>query len=99
MESNNENAHLHIETVTPDTEKDGQANDQKYNHRVDNEASKEADERSEADKPEGEDNKEPYALYEKTEDNKEEEPAISEDKDSEEENKNDSASDIETVAP
>jgi hypothetical protein len=37
MEDSNQNAHLNIETVTPDTEKDGQPNDQKYNHRVENE--------------------------------------------------------------
>ena len=55
MENTNENAHLNIETVTPDTEKEGLANDQKYNHRVENEGSKDVDDKAEADKAEGTD--------------------------------------------
>lgn len=35
MEDSKKDAHLNIETVTPDTEKDGQPNDQKHNHRSD----------------------------------------------------------------
>jgi hypothetical protein len=66
MENSNENAHLNIETVTPDTEKDGQPNDQKYNHRVENEGTKEANEQSEADTAEATADKDPYAIYEKT---------------------------------
>lgn len=31
--------HLNIETVTPETEGEGKPNDQKYNHRVENEVS------------------------------------------------------------
>jgi len=94
MENNNENAHLNIETVTPDTEKDGQPNDQKNNHRVENEGGKDAGEKSEADKPEGNGEKDPYAVYEKTD-------AV-EDEDSNEEKPTDDddlESDVETVAP
>ena len=96
MENSEENPHLNIETVTPDTEKDGQPNDQKFDHRVENEAAKESDEKPEADKPEGNDEKDPYAMYEKTDADKadgDEPEAEAPDK------KDNSDSDIETVAP
>jgi hypothetical protein len=66
MENTDENVRLNIETVTPETDNEGQPNDQKFNHRVENEASQESDEKPEADKPEGTGEKEPYAIYEKT---------------------------------
>jgi hypothetical protein len=96
MENSEDNPHLNIETVTPDTEKDGQPNDQKFNHRVENEAAKESDEKPEADKPEASGEKDPYAMYEKTEDDK----ADGEKPEGEVlDQKDNSDSDIETVAP
>ena len=96
MENSEENPHLNIETVTPDTEKDGQPNDQKFNHRVENEAAKESDEKPEADEPEGNDEKDPYAMYEKTDaDNAD----GNEPKGEVPDKKGNSDSDIETVAP
>lgn len=96
MENSEENPHLNIETVTPDTEKDGQPNDQKFNHRVENEAAQDSDQKSEADKPEGNGEKDPYAVYEKTDagNSENDEP-----KEGESDQKDSSDSDIETVAP
>lgn len=85
MENSNENAHLNIETVTPDTEKDGQPNDQKHNHRVENEGAKESDEKPAADQSAATQQKEPYAVYEKSNNEKE--------KDSPAENVSDSSTD------
>lgn len=106
MENSEENPHLNIETVTPDTEKDGQPNDQKFNHRVENEAAKDSDEKPEADKPEGTGEKDPYAMYEKDdagnsqdEESKEEKPDDEEANDENFDQKDNSDSDIETVAP
>jgi hypothetical protein len=106
MENSEENPHLNIETVTPETEKDGQPNDQKFNHRVENEAAKKSDEKPEADKPEGTGEKDPYAMYEKedagnseTEEPKEEESNGEKSNDEESDQKDNSDSDIETVAP
>ena len=106
MENSEENPHLNIETVTPDTEKDGQPNDQKFNHRVVNEAAKDSDEKPEADKPEGTGEKDPYAMYEKDdagksqdEESKEEKPDDEEANDENSDQKDNSDSDIETVAP
>jgi len=106
MENSEENPHLNIETVTPDTEKDGQPNDQKFNHRVENEAAKDSDEKPEADKPEGTGEKDPYAMYEKDdagnsqdEESKEEKPDDEEANDENSDQKDNSDSDIETVAP
>jgi len=106
MENSEENPHLNIETVTPDTEKDGQPNDQKFNHRVENEAAKDSDEKPEADKPEGTGEKDPYAMYEKDdagnsqdEESKEEKPDDEKANDENSDQKDNSDSDIETVAP
>jgi hypothetical protein len=111
MENSEENPHLNIETVTPETEKDGQPNDQKFNHRVENEAAKESDEKPEADEPEGTGEKDPYAMYEKDdagnsqdEEPKEDEPNDEKSNgeksnDEEPDQKDNSDSDIETVAP
>lgn len=106
MENSEENPHLNIETVTPDTEKDGQPNDQKFNHRVENEAAKDSDEKPEADKPEGTGEKDPYAMYEKDdagnsqdEESKEEKLDDEQANDENSDQKDNSDSDIETVAP
>ena len=106
MENSEENPHLNIETVTPDTEKDGQPNDQKFNHRVENEAAKDSDEKPEADKPEGTGEKDPYSMYEKDdpgnsqdEESKEEKPDDEKANDENSDQKDNSDSDIETVAP
>ena len=106
MENSEENPHLNIETVTPDTEKDGQPNDQKFNHRVENEAAKDSDEKPEADKPEGTGEKDPYAMYEKDDagnsqddESKEEKLDDEQANDENSDQKDNSDSDIETVAP
>lgn len=91
MENTEDNPHLNIETVTPDTEKDGQPNDQKNNHRINNEGDKAQDRNTEPDQPEGTGEKDPYALYEKTDN----ESTNNQDNTKAE----DSDSDIETVAP
>ena len=99
MENTNENPHLNIETVTPDTEKDGQPNDQRHNHRVENEVANDSDEKPEADKAEGTGDKEPYAIYEKQDGETPKEPVDEkpEDEDSEDQDNEDQDSEDKDV--
>ncbi|MEJ7557853.1 MAG: hypothetical protein WKF66_06050 [Pedobacter sp.] len=98
MENTNENAHLNIETVTPETENEGLPNDQKHNHRVENEGTKDASDHADANNtPE----KQPSAIYEKTntadEDvSHDEKPASNDEKPA---SNDDAASKVETVSP
>ncbi|RZK82209.1 MAG: hypothetical protein EOO92_02630 [Pedobacter sp.] len=86
MENSKENKAPEIETVTPDTD-DGQPNDQKHNHRIENEVAN-AEEKPTSEEPKEDDATEVEPQDEEENSNPGEQP-----------NDEGNPSDIETVSP